>query len=189
MLISRDDLKYLLAQIDRAISEPVDLLLVGGSAVLVLCPRAVATKDLDAFPTDSLHHLSRALKNIRTQDRAIDLNTASAAFETYLPDDWQSRIAISAEFSTGNIRVFTPEAEDLAVMKLFRYVAKDAEDIVRLAELENFCSEDFLSRFLEVLPVAIGDTRRHAQSFCLAWNALYPDREIEIDEVLKAASI
>ncbi len=189
MLISRDDLKYLLARLDRVISEQVDLLLVGGSAVLVLCPRAVATKDLDAFPTDSLHHLSRALKNIRTQDETIDLNTASAAFETYLPDDWQSRIIISAEFSTNSIRVFTPAAEDLAVMKVFRYVAKDAEDIVRLADLGNFHSEDFRSRFLDVLPVTIGDTRRHAQSFCLAWNALYPDRKHEIDEVLKAADM
>ncbi len=189
MLISRDDLKYLLVRLDRFISEPVDLVLVGGSAVLVLCPRAVATKDLDAFPTDSLHHLSEALRSFRTKGEAIDLNTASTAFETYLPDDWQSRIKISAEFSIGNIRVFTPVAEDLAVMKVFRYVAKDAEDIVRLADLEIFRSEDFRLRFLQVLPVAIGDTRRHAQSFCLAWNALYPDQEIEIDEVLKAATI
>ena len=189
MLISRDDLKYLLVRLDRVVSEPAELILVGGSAVLVLCPRAVATKDLDAFPTDSLHHLSKALKKIRTQGGVIDLNTASAAFETYLPDDWQSRIMVSAEFSTNNIRVFTPAAEDLAVMKVFRYVAKDAEDIVRLADLGNFREEDFRSRFLEVLPVAIGDTRRHAQSFCLAWNALYPDREIEIEEVLKAAGI
>ena len=92
MLISRDNLKVVLARMDSVLSTPVKLLLVGGSAVVALCPRAVATKDLDAFPTETLGNLQNALDRARGTMDPIDLNIASAAFETYLPEDWQSRI-------------------------------------------------------------------------------------------------
>ena len=81
---------------DRVLRAPVDLLLVGGSAVLALCDQAVATKDLDAFPTETLGKLQTALKKAGV---TVDLNIASAGFETYLPEYWQSRIRNIPEFS------------------------------------------------------------------------------------------
>jgi len=185
MLISIDQLKILLARIDSLLNTPVDLLLVGGSAVLVLSPRAMATKDLDAFPTDTLLHIQTALAKAQAVLGPVDLNVASATFETYLPEDWQTKTRSSREFSTRNIRVFTPAPEDLAIMKIFRYLAKDAEDVALLAERADFDREAFYNRFQEVLPTAVGDTRWHAQSFSLAWNALYPGDEITIEQVLE----
>jgi hypothetical protein len=183
-LISRDDLAAALARADGRLEEPAELLLVGGAALLVLCPDAVATKDLDAFPTESLGRIAQALAGAARETGAIDIDTASRGFEIYLPDDWQERLRTSAELSTRMIRVLTPAPEDLAVMKVFRFAAKDAEDIARLAGLAEFDREAFLRRFLAVLPAAVGEPRWHSQSFTLIWNALYPDRPLDPDALL-----
>ncbi len=188
-LITRDGLKVLLAQLDGLVDAPVELLLVGGAAVLVHSTQGVATKDLDAFPTESLGILQAALEAHSQPAPAVDLNTAGSAFESYLPEGWEERVQRSAEFSTQRIRVSTPCPEDLAVMKLFRYVAKDAEDIARLAAGSAFDPAAFRSRVLSTLPVAIGQPRVHAQSFALVWNALYPGEPTTIEAVLEAAGI
>ena len=188
-LITRDGLKVLLAQLNALVDEPVELLLVGGAAVLVHSTEGVATKDLDAFPTESLRILQAALEAHSQAAPAVDLNTTSTGFESYLPEGWEGRVQLSDEFSTQRISVFTPSPEDLAVMKLFRYVAKDAEDIARLAAISAFDPAAFRSRFLSTLPVAIGQPRVHAQSFSLMWNALYPSEPATIDSVLEAAGI
>ncbi len=190
-LISRDDLKQVLADLDAHLSERTELLLVGGSALLVLSQNAIATRDLDAFPTDSYPEILRAFQEMKSGDKTyfIDINTQSASFESYMPENWQERIQFSEEFSTNNIRVFTPSAEDISVMKVFRFVAKDAEDIKRLAALRCFSREKFLEGFLKVLPAAVGEPRWHAQSFSLIWNRLYPDRSLDMEELLARAGI
>jgi len=184
MLVSREDLRAFLSRLDGAIDRPADLMLVGGSAMLVLSDEAVATKDLDAFPTETLDVLIEALEGPGEVEWKLDLNTASAAFETYLPEDWQDRIKISREFSTEKIRISTPSPEDLAVMKIFRFAAKDADDIERLARTADFDADAFRERFTRTLPVAIGEPITHAMSFCLAWNALYPDQRIDFEDLL-----
>ncbi len=188
-LITRDGLRMVMAQLDGLVNDPVELLLVGGAAVLVHSPDGVATRDLDALPTESLQTLLTALASHPEVAATVDLNTASAGFETYLPEDWEDRIERSEDFSTAHISVFTPSSEDLAVMKLFRYVAKDAEDIARLAATELFNAASFKTLFLTVLTTAIGQPRLHAQSFSLVWNELYPDNPVDIDELLKAAGV
>ena len=87
------------------------------------------------------------------------------------------------------VRVHLPRPEDLAVAKVFRFVAKDAEDIVRLSALASFDRKVMMSGFLNVLPVAIGNPRDHAQSFAMAWNRLYPDEPVELEDLLMRAGI
>jgi len=183
-LLSRDALKIALARAEARLDCEVDLVLVGGGALLVLSPEAAATRDLDALPTERFDALRKALAESSDPAEPIDLNTASAAFETLLPGDWEARVRASREFSTAHIRVLTPSPEDLAVMKLFRFAAKDAEDIARLAALSGFDRDVFLTRFREVLPTAIGDLHWHAQSFAMIWNRLYPDRRFETEDIL-----
>ncbi len=182
-LVDRKILRDLLKQVDARLQSETELLLVGGSAVLVLCEDAAATKDLDAFPTESLGRLLGAVSS-GDFSKSVDVNTSSAAFESYLPEDWQSRIVHSVEFSGRYLQVFTPCPEDLAVMKVFRYLAKDAEDIERLPGLERFNPQIFKERFLYLLPVAIGRPTWHAQSFAMIWNHLYPDAPINSDDLV-----
>ena len=190
-LLTRDDLRRILAAVDAQLDRSVDLVLVGGGALLVLSPEARATHDLDVFPTPHLDGFEEALKSAVAGEvgAAVDINTRSVGFESLLPKDWRDRLVRSPEFSTRHIRVFTPAVEDLAVMKIFRFAAKDAEDIERLAAHPSFDRDVFIERFLEVLPVSIGDPRWHAQSFTLLWNGLYPGAPLETDALLEQAGI
>lgn len=188
MLISRDSLNSILKQLDKHLKKEVEIVLVGGGALLVLTPDSTATRDLDAFPTDTLKLVQAALFDLRDKIGPVDLNIRSAGFESYLPEGWDRRIVLSEEFSGASIKVYTPTPEDLAVMKVFRFNAKDAQDIARLAALSQFKRDEFKKRFLSVLAVAIGEPRWHAQSFSMIWNRLFPDDAIETDDLLKMAN-
>jgi hypothetical protein len=189
MLISREMLKHILELTDKRLKREVEVLLVGGGALLVLAKNSTATRDLDALPTDTLSFFQDALRKIKGEIRGIDLNTRSVGFESYLPDGWEERTVLSKDFSTANIKVYTPCPEDLAVMKVFRFSAKDAQDIARLAGLPRFKPSVFKKRFLSVLPAAVGDPRWHAQSFSMIWNSLYPKQSIDTDDVIKLAGL
>ena len=99
------------------------------------------------------------------------------------------RVVYAKSFSGKFLKVFTPCPEDLAIMKLFRFVAKDVEDIQRLFALSSFDANLFRNRFYSVLPIAIGDPRWHAQSFVILWNKQVPDRPLSVEQVLDACGI
>jgi hypothetical protein len=184
-LLGRDDLQAILAGAAARLVEPVDIIVVGGGAMLVLAPEARSTRDIDLLPTAGAEAFRRAV----TGAHGIEVGTAAAAFEVLLPDGWESRLALAVELSGPSLRAFTPAPEDLAVMKLFRFLAKDAEDIRKLAALPGFDRDAFRERFLSTLPTAIGEPRWHAQSFALIWNALYPDDPVEEGAILASAGI
>jgi len=184
MLITRAELKRFLEKADRNLREPVDFLLVGGAAVLVLCPQGTATRDIDAMPTEGLPLLMEAIGRINQSRRGapLDVNTRCDPYEVHFPEEWREHLLLSMEFSTERIRVFTPCPEDLAVAKIFRLHAKDADDIMLLSELPGFDRKRFLCGFIDVLPGAIGDRSWHVQSFLMVHRRLYPD--IPVDETL-----
>ena len=74
-------------------------------------------------------------------------------------------------------------------MKAFRYYAKDAQDIKKLAALKRFDLNKFKKRFLQMLPVVIGETEIHAGSFTMIWKKLRPNSNIDTEKVLQLAGI
>jgi hypothetical protein len=182
-LFGRDDLRALLAGAATRLQGPVDIIVVGGGALLALVPAARVTRDLDLLPTPGAAAFRRAVGAAR----GVEVGTAAGGFEALLPDGWESRLVLSDTLSCPPLRVFTPAPEDLAVMKLFRFLAKDAEDIRRLAALPGFDRGAFRERFAAALATAIGEPRWHAQSFELIWNALYPDASIDAEAILALA--
>jgi len=189
-LIDKTVLRLILLRLESAAEADTELILVGGAAILVLVPHAEVTRDLDCLWTDGLQRLSRHLGDERWSAlrKELHLSTRSDPFEVYLPPDWNDRARRSEGFSVGRLSVYTPAPEDLAVMKLFRFRAKDAQDIQRLAAAD-FEPAAFKAAFLATLPFAIGDPRWHAQSFAMLWNSLYPDSPVDADELLRAAGL
>jgi len=176
--------------LESEIQFDVELIVVGGSAVLVLAPDSEATRDLDVLWSDGLRLLSERLGEEKWSalKAELRLSTRSDPFEIRLPPEWRERALRAKEFSSDKLSVFTPVPEDLAVMKLFRFHSKDAEDIRRLAA-GRFDPSEFKKSFVATLPFAIGDPRWHAQSFVMLWNNLYPNSPVEVDEILREARL
>jgi len=190
-LIDRARLKERLNTLDQALDAPLDLIIVGGAAVVALVEHAEATRDIDLIRTEGYRELSRSPEGRVILDLAeeLGLSDRSDSFEVHLPESWKERCRHSPELSGKHISVFVPCPEDLAVMKVFRFNTKDQTDIEKLASLQSFDLQLFRTSFLETLPFAIGDLRHHAQSFMLVWNALVSDDILTIEQVLESAGI
>ena len=190
-LITYDVLSRLLEGAAEILDREVDIIIVGGSAVLAWCPDGTATRDIDALRTEGIDVFIEAMREwcLAHDEEPVDVNTSADPFEVFFPEDWRDDMRTSDALSTGPLRVHLPRPEDLAVAKVFRFVAKDAEDIVRLSALASFDRKVMMSGFLNVLPVAIGNPRDHAQSFAMAWNRLYPDEPVELEDLLMRAGI
>jgi hypothetical protein len=190
LFLERHTLKTLFQKIDATLNAEISIVVAGGSAVLILCDGAKATKDVDLLPGENVPRFFEAFQSLSVREKAeLDLNTASAAFESYLPENWMERVVLAESFSGRFLSVFTPCPEDLAIMKLFRFVAKDVEDIQQLFALSSFDLNLFRNRFYSVLPVAIGDPRWHAQSFAILWNRQMPDNPLSVEQILDACGL
>ncbi len=190
MLLTREDIRRLVLGVGPLLPRPVHILVVGGAAVLALCPEGSATRDIDAMRTEDIDVFLDAVRKWSSGEgsRRIDVNTRSDAFEVYFPEDWRERVSVVDDLSTPMVQVLVPSPEDLAIAKVFRFGAKDADDIALLAALPGFDRQRFREGFLNVLPVAIGNKRWHAQSFAMAWNRLWPDSPVDAEDLVRAAT-
>ena len=188
-----EDILAAVLVLDRelALADPelvVDLVVVGGAAVLLLSDSVHVTTDIDVFQTTGLRSFSQLI-GIQEWGRLqleLNLSTAADMFATQLPLDWEKRTVMQPGVSTERVRVMTLSPEDLAVMKIFRLNSKDAADIQALATSSHFDPELMRTLFLSALPDVIGRPEWHIQSFLMIWNSLYPDNRISADELVNA---
>jgi hypothetical protein len=190
-LLQLKEIKEFIIALDLAVPTPgTEITLVGGAAVALLCEDMErATDDIDTLNCETLEI---AIKVGTSHSPPVNINARAGMFDNYLPEDWQSRRRLVFPFQPGThkLRVFVPCPEDLAVMKVFRFLTKDQDDLYRLAQLPEFDRALFLRSFLSVLRFSIGDKRQDALSFALAWNALFDSESVlDIDELLRLAGL
>ena len=185
------DVKAFLMALDRRIPPPgKDIVLIGGAAVTLLC--ADDERQTDDIDTLAGEALELVMQIGAQQNPPININARAGMFDNYLPEDWESRRRQVFPFSRGthHLRVFVPCPEDLAVMKVFRFLSKDQDDLYRLAQLPDFDRNLFLKSFLSVLRFSVGDQRRDALSFAQTWNALFSSEPpLDTDEVIRRAGL
>lgn len=180
MRLDRKGLEVVLREMDARLETEADLILVGGAAVILLAEGPRVTSDLDAMWTDDLDQLENAAASISS----IHFSRRSDPFEICLPGDWRDRLVRHPIAGLSRLRVHSPAPEDLAVMKVFRFGPKDADDIARLASRPGFDRSRFRAGFENAVVATIGDPRWHAQSFEMLWNRLYPEQPLSRNELL-----
>lgn len=125
--------------------------MIVGAAVTLLC--ADDERQTDDIDTLAGSALEIAMQVGARQNPPVNVSARGDMFDNYLPEDWESRRRQVFPFSPGShhLRVFVPCPEDLAVMKVFRFLSKDQDDLYRLAQLPTstgICSRNPLFRFL-----------------------------------------
>ena len=133
-LLRLKEVKAFLRALDRATPAPgTEITLIGGAAVALLCEDGERqTDDIDTLGSDALE---RATRVGAQQVPPVNVNARGSLFDNYLPGDWERRRRQVFPFSPGShrLRVFVPCPEDLAVMKVFRFLSKDQDDLYPLA--------------------------------------------------------
>lgn len=120
-----------LRQFDRAVAleypdTAFELVIVGGSALILLGVLSRPTDDVDAI---------RFPRQLEALMEAFDLNGRVVAYESHFPYNFEDRL-VPVEFEHRAVRCYTASLEDLVVSKLYSPRDIDSVDIRGAAVLD-----------------------------------------------------
>jgi hypothetical protein len=120
-----------LRALDRELSEPCDVVLFGGAAMILHFDAARATADVDALLlAGDGRAFRRAVENVASKLHLPRswLNDAVKGFADLLPDDFRKRLA-PLELGLRCLTLLSLGRPDLLIMKLAALREQDLEDI------------------------------------------------------------
>jgi hypothetical protein len=121
-IISRGISKSVLAKIDTIINEKIEIIMLGGTAVLFHCGDVRVTSDIDIyFQTDKYKDLFLKY-NINNR----------ATYVANMPENYESRIIRIMGNELDNLEVYILSKIDLVLTKTQRLTEKDVDDIEAL---------------------------------------------------------
>jgi hypothetical protein len=150
--------------LDQILNEPADFHCIGGFVVTNFYGFDRETRDIDVLEvrssgkTEELFELSREGSLLHKKHKVyLDRVTIIEA----LPDDYETRLTEMYAGAFTRIRLFAPEAHDLALMKLQRNIERDRDDIKHLAKCGHITAHQLLDRYQkEMRPyIALPETR------------------------------
>jgi hypothetical protein len=147
--------------IDERLTKPTRLLVIGGAAVALGWDEHHATPDVDLFNHPGLEFLE-AVAACRNLPGAIPISTVGIASPPY---DFEDRLTLVPIDGLQFLRVFIPEAHDLALLKLVRGEAHDLDAIEDMHRVAPFTLDALLARYHETRHTLIGPERRLRTSF------------------------
>lgn len=171
--------RSLLSEIDRRAARRIDLICFGGFAVTVAYGAPRTTADLDVLWTI---HDPAATAVLELAQRGSELHKR---FRVYIdqvsvatpPCNYQDRLDELFSGTFAHLRLFVPDAYDLALLKLDRNVQRDREDVKWLARAESLDLGELRRRYREELrPYLTGPVERHDLTLKLWVEMIEEDR-------------
>lgn len=130
-LFRRRELVRFLKAVDRLIDRPFRVDIIGGSAAAIAFRAKSGTMDMDLVTDVSLVESSIELARLKT-GLHIPVSFTSVYDAPYLYEHRMKRVL---RRDLKKLQVFIPEKHDWALMKIVRFLDKDIEDIVEVADL------------------------------------------------------
>jgi len=156
-----------LGELDTLFDEPIRLHCIGGFAVVAGYGLPRATNDLDyrtLIPYDRINDLQRLAgpgsalaekHKVHVQHPGVDA----------IPESYDERLTELSPGRFKNIRLFIPDAYDLALSKLSRNIERDRQDVQFLARTEHLEPAILRQRYNEELrPNLLGDLNQHDET-------------------------
>lgn len=169
------ELRRFLAVVDACMGAPLQVVLVGGSALAIGYEVGVGTTDVDTWDTD-VNALAPAVACAR-EATGLDIPVGSAAVGD-VPYHYESRLRrVLLELLHLEVRVL--EKHDLALSKIMRCSELDLVGIAALHTVHRLDEETLVTRYLEEMDHAIGDPARLDIHLLVAVERLYGEVEAE----------
>jgi hypothetical protein len=143
-LFNKDILNRLLIETDKNLSSDTDLVLIGGTALVVKYNSPRATMDVDTY-TKISKELEKAW---RKAEKAIGVEiplSQSSILEG--PINMEDRFILYKELNLKYLKIFIPDAMDVVLMKIPRLFGKDRDDITHLIKHCKIPETVLLKRF------------------------------------------
>lgn len=173
----RADLERFLGAIDAALTEPVGIVVIGGTAAALHYGVQRATRDIDTWTTveSSLAAAAARAREITGLDIPLQKSGVADA-----PVDFESRLERVLP-RLPHLEVLVPERHDLVLMKAVRCYEHDLEVIAEIHANAPLALDVLTRRFIEEMS-PVGEPRRIRANFLVVVERLCPS---EVDAVAR----
>ena len=171
--------RALIAEIDSCVTVGIDLVCIGGFAVTVAYGAPRTTADLDVLWTI---HDPAATAALALAEKGGELHRRFGVYIDRVsiatpPCNYEERLREIFPGVFSRLRLFVPDAYDLALLKLDRNVQRDREDAKWLARAGSLDLDELRRRYREELrPYLTGPVERHDLTLKLWVEMIEEDR-------------
>ena len=166
----RQQLEHFLGAVDVALHEPVEVIVIGGSAAALHYGVVRATHDIDTWTTVPADLVAAAEKAREVTGLDVPLRKSGVADA---PLEFESRLERVLP-NLPRLTVLVPEKHDLVLMKAVRCYEHDLEAIAEIHAHSPLDLGVLLRRFTEEM-TPIGDPARIRGNFLVVVEQLFPD--------------
>ncbi len=164
-MFNKEILDQLILETDKNLSKPVELVLIGGTALVVKYQSPRATLDVDTY-TKVTKELQEAWKKA---EKAVGVRVPlSHSTVAEGPFEMEERFTLYRDLNLKNLRILVPEPADIVLMKVPRFVGKDRNDIKHLIKEYKIPHKVLLKRFIDEMGHIIGDRKTLVSYYVLA---------------------
>lgn len=145
-LFNKEILDRLLVETDKSLSAETDLILIGGTAVVLkyLSPRS--TMDVDTYSAVSDELMLAWHKAEQKIGIRVPLSRSPISEGPY---GMEERFVPYSDLNLKHLRIFLPDAADIVLMKVTRLFGRDRDDIAHLIKHSKISESLLLKRFRE----------------------------------------
>ncbi len=164
-MFNKKILDQLIIETDKNLSKLTDLVLIGGTALVVKYQSPRATLDVDTYSKITKELQEAWKKAEKTVGVKVPLSQSTIAEGPY---EMETRFTLYRDLKLKNLKIFVPEPADIILMKVPRFVGKDRDDIKHLIKEYNIPHKALLKRFLDEMGHVIGDRNTLVSYYVLA---------------------
>lgn len=166
----KDELEQFLVAVDQALTHPVDVIVIGGTAAALHYGVTRRTHDIDTW-TAVQEDLAVAVEKARAST-GLDVPVAHSGVAD-APHDFESRLERILPHLE-RLRLFVPEKHDLVLMKAIRGYEHDLEAALQMHAHSPLDLETLVGRFQDEM-TPIGDPVRIRGNFLHLVDSLFPE--------------
>lgn len=179
-----EEVRRFLEAVDRALRQPAEVIVIGGSAAALRYGVTRATEDIDTWLSLSQDLVVAADQARQTTGLDIPLSFSAVADAPY---EFESRLEVGLP-GLQRLRVLVPERHDLVLMKTMRAEEKDLLAIAEMHRVEALDLLLLLDRYQAEMDHVITDPRRLRWNMLSMANRLYPDVGPLVERALDSAA-
>ncbi len=176
----KDELERFLMAIDQALAQPVEVIVIGGTAAALHYGVTRATHDIDTWTTVRGDLAAAAATARLATGLDIPLTQSGVADA---PHDFESRLERVLPH-LDRLRVWVPEKHDLALMKAMRAYEHDLQAIAEIHAHSPLDLDTLVGRFQDEM-TPIGDPARIRGNVLAVVERLFPDHVEDVARRLR----
>jgi len=170
----RDELRLFLGSLDKHLSGPRRIILIGGAAASLAYGISRVTTDIDTI--SDITDLEAALDLARSET-GLDVPFQSVGVYD-APSHYEDRLT-QVDLPFEKLQVFVPEKYDLVLMKAVRGQDNDREAIQQIAETVGLDKSTLIGRFKSEMTHVVGRPETLRLNFLSILETLYGEAEAD----------